>query len=383
MYPLKNIRVKKNVLLVALALLVSCQSQPDAEKKKKQLARYKAKVTELNMKIRQLEKELAGTTESGKSALIPVRTLTLRPSDFSHFVEVSGTIVPEKEAFVSAEINGQIKKIFIVEGQRVKKGDLLLKLNTEITESSIAEAKAQLALAEKLYEKQKQLWDQKVGSEVQYLQTKTSLEAARERLRTLEAKLDMAYIKAPFDGIIDEIYAKEGELAAPGRQLVQLINLTRMKIYADVSEVYLSKVHKGDPVEVVFPDLEKRTYRLPVYRKENVINNKSRTFKIEIKVANPSWELKPNLFALVRFRDYHNPAALVVPSEIIKKDIRGYFLYVLDQQGDNNVARKVYISPGVFYKDNTQVENGLNAGDRVIVDGYNQVTNGEIVKLMQ
>ena len=375
--------MKNKTLFLALAMLVACQSQSTVEKKKKELARYKNKAVEINMKIRQLEKELSGTKETGNNSLIPVRTLTLRPVAFSHYVEVFGTIVPEKEAFISAEINGQIKKIFVVEGQRVRTGELLLKLNTDITESSIAEARAQLALMEKLYTKQKELWDQKVGSEVQYLQAKTNLEAARERLKTLKAKLDMAYIKAPFDGIIDEIYAKEGELAVPGRQLVQLINLSRMKVYADVSEVYLTKIHKGDPLEVVFPDLGQRKYELPLFRKENVINNKTRTFKIEIKLNNPSWELKPNLFTLVRFRDYYNPAAIVVPSEIIKKDIRGYFLYILKQKEGNDIAQKVYITPGVFYKDKTQVEKGLAAGDRVIVDGYAQVTNGEIVKLME
>jgi multidrug efflux pump subunit AcrA (membrane-fusion protein) len=136
-------------------------------------------------------------------------------------------------------------------------------------------------------------------------------------------------------------------------------------------------------VEVVFPDLKKRKYRLPVYRKENVINNKTRTFKIEMKIDNPGWELKPNLFTLVRFRDYYNPSALVVPSEIIKKDIKGYFLYVLEKDGDKNIARKAYVTPGIFYKDHTQVEEGLAPGSQVIVDGYDQVTNGEIVKLVR
>jgi len=380
---MKTISLKRTVLLLGLALLVACQPGNETEKKKKQLARYKSKVVELNMKIQTLEKELSGEAVTAGITLIPVRTLTVQPVPFSHFVEVSGSVLPEKEAFISAEINGQIKKIFVVEGQHVKAGDLLLKLNTEITESSIAEAKAQLALMEKLYNKQKELWSQKVGSEVQYLQAKTNLEAARERLKSLEAKLDMAYIKAPFAGIIDEIYAKEGELAAPGRQLVQLINLSKMKIYADVSETYLSDVHKGDLVEVVFPDLENKKYQLRVFRKENVINNKTRTFKIEMKISNPAWELKPNLFTLVRFRDYHNPAALVVPSEIIKKDIKGYFLYVLEEKEGKNIARKVYISPGVFYKDKTQVNKGLTPGDRVITEGYDQVTNGEIVKLIR
>ncbi len=380
---MKTKQLKTTVFLLGLALLTACQSSNDTEKKKKQLARYKSQLVELTLKIKELEKELAADTLHTGPVLIPVRTLTLQPHPFAHYVEAAGTVLPEKEAFISSEINGQIKKIHVVEGQHVKKGDLLLKLNTEVTESSIAEARAQLALAEKLYEKQKELWNQHIGSEVQYLKTKTNLEAARERLRSLQARLEMAYIKAPFDGIIDAIYAKEGELAVPGRQLVQLINLSRMKIYADVSETYLLKIDKGQEVEVIFPDLENLTYRLPVFRKENVINRKTRTFKIEMKLHNPDWKIKPNLFTLVRFRDYHNPRALVVPSEIIKKDIHGYFLYVAEQKGKETLARKVYVTPGVFYKDMTQISEGLSAGDRVIVEGYDQVTNGEKIRVIE
>ncbi len=382
MFNSKNRTVKKTILLLTLALLAACQTEKPVEKKKKQLIKYKNRVVELNLKIKQLEKELAGEAETEELAAVPVRLRTVHPQPFSHYVEVSGTVTPEKEAFISAEINGQIKKIFVREGDRVKQGDLLLKLNTSITESSIAEAKTRLALTEELYRKQKKLWSQKIGSEIQYLQAKTNMESARDRLKSLQAQLEMAYVRAPFNGIVDEIYAKEGELAVPGRQLVQLINLTRMKIYADVSEVYLNNIRKGDRVEVKFPDLNAKTLTLPVYRKENVINNKTRTFKIEIKLNNPAWEIKPNQFALVRFNDYHTERALVVPSEVIKKDIQGYFLYVLSKNQEEDIAKKVYVTPGIFYKDQTEIIKGLNPGDRVIVEGYNQVTNGERVKIM-
>ncbi len=378
----KIIPVKKTALFLVLALLVACQAQTPEEKKKKELIRYKNKAVELNLKIKQLEKELSGKEGTGKFSVIPVSVDTLRTQPFSHFVEVSGTVTPEMEAFVSSEINGQIKKIFVVEGQRVKKEDLLLKLGTSITESSIAEAKARLKLTKELYNKQKKLWSQHIGSEIQYLQAKTNMETARERLKTLQAQLDMAYIRAPFNGIIDEIFAKEGELAVPGRQLVQLINLTNMKIYADVSEVYLTKIKKGDTVKVRFPDLSDQLYLLPVFRKENVINAKTRTFKIEIKFLNPGWNIKPNQFTLVRFNDFHSLHALVVPSEVIKKDIQGHFLYVIKKEKGKSYARKVYVTPGIFYKDKTLVEKGLNPGDVVITEGYNQVTNGVQVNIM-
>ncbi|MCD6202054.1 MAG: efflux RND transporter periplasmic adaptor subunit [Bacteroidales bacterium] len=382
MFKTSKLPVKKTAIFLAMALMAACQTETPVAKKKQQLIKYKNKVVEINLKIKQLEKELTTQEDTLNLSAIPVAVKPVEPHSFSHFVEISGTVIPEKEAFVSAEINGQIKKIFITEGQKVNQGDLLLKLNTSITESSIAEAMTRLELTQKLYKKQKKLWDQKIGSEIQYLQAKTNMESAQEHLKTLQAQLEMAFIKAPFDGVIDEIFAKEGELAVPGRQLVQLINLSKMKIYADVSEVYLNNIQKGDMVFVRFPDLNTNTLRLPVYRKENVINDKTRTFKIEIKLNNPSWEIKPNQFVLVRFEDYHADNALVVPSEVIKKDIQGYFLYILSKEKNQNIARKVYITPGIFYKNLTEVKKGLNPGDQVMVKGYNEVSNGEHVKIM-
>ncbi len=374
--------VKKTALFLAMALMVACQTETPVAKKKKQLIKYKNKVVELNLKIKQLEKELTTQQDTLNLSVVPVTIQPVEPRSFSHFVEISGTVLPEKEALVSAEINGQIKKIFITEGQKVRRGDLLLKLNTSVTENSIAEAKTRLELSKELFKKQKKLWDQKIGSEIQYLQAKTNMESAQDRLKTLQAQLDMAFIKAPFDGVVDEIFAKEGELAVPGRQLIQLINLSKMKIYADVSEVYLNSIQKGNMVSVKFPDLNSKAIPLPVYRKENVINEKTRTFKIEMKLNNPSWEIKPNQFVLVQFEDYHTDSALAVPSEIIKKDIQGYYLYILSKEKNQNFARKVYITPGIFYKNTTEVKKGLKPGDQVIVKGYNDVSNGEPVKFM-
>ncbi|NOY38598.1 MAG: efflux RND transporter periplasmic adaptor subunit [Chlorobi bacterium] len=375
--------MKKIIWILTVAFLVACNSGNPVEQKKQKLVNYKEQVVQLNLKIKQLEHELGSDSSLSATSLIPVKGKEITPVVFDHFIEVSGRVQPDQEAYISSEISGHIVRIYVNEGDRVKKGTLLFKLNTSLTESSISEAKTQLALAKLLYMKQKELWNQKIGSEVQFLQSRTNYEAARERLKTLQAQLDLALIRAPFNGIVDQIMIKEGELATPGRQLAILINLTKMKIYADVSEQYLNKIHPGDPAFVVFPDLEKKTTMLNIYRTGNLINEKSRNFRIEIKLNNPSEQIKPNQFVLIRLNDFHTDSALVVPSAIIKQDLKGYFLYRLKEQGNSNIVVKTYVQPGVFYNNQTLIEEGLESGNHVVTEGYNQVSNGQEVTVIK
>ena len=375
--------MKKITGLLGLIILVSCSQGDPIAKKKQQLIRYKEQAVQLTLKIKQLEDELAADTTINDFSKVPVRVLSIEPRHFNHYIEVSGSVNPESEAFISAEISGMIEKIHVREGDHVKKGTLLFKLNSSVTESSISETQTQLKLAKALYEKQKSLWNDGIGSEVQYLQTKTNYEAARERLKTLQAQLAMSEIRAPFEGIVDQILVKEGELATPGRQLALLINLKKMKIYARVSEQYLNRIKGGDPVEVVFPDLENKTLRLNVFRTGNMIEEKSRDFRIEIKLPNENEEIKPNQFALVRLNDFSSDSALIVPSAVIKQDLKGYFLYTIQKQGKDFVALKTYIQPGIFYNNMTMILDGIHPGDQVIVDGYNQVSSGQIVNVTQ
>jgi RND family efflux transporter MFP subunit len=298
----------------------------------------------------------------------------MKPESFRHFIEVNGRLEAEEDAFISPEMNGQIEGIFVKEGDEVKKGQLLVSLNTSLIESNIREVKTGLELAEKLYEKQKGLWEQNIGSELQYLEAKNAKEQAEARLATLEAQLDMARIKAPFSGVVETIMMKEGELAIPGMQLVQMLSLGSLKIYGNVSERYMNNVAKGDIVLVSFPDVAGLSLRAPIHRVGNIIDNSSRTFRIEVKVDNHKRKLKPNMYSLIRINDFSSERALVIPSMAIKQDIRGSYVYLSDT-GEQK-ARKRYITPGLSYEDRTMVLEGLEEGDNVIVKGFAQVSDG-------
>lgn len=307
---------------------------------------------------------------------IPVYVKQMKPERFQHFIQVNGSVEAEKDAVISPEINGQIKTIHVQEGDRVSKGQLLVSLNTSVTESTIAELKTGLDLAIKLFEKQNELWSQNIGSEIQYLEAKNAKESAETRLKTLQAQLEMARIKAPFDGIVEELYSKVGELASPGIGLLHVINLSALRIEAAVSETYIANLKEGDTVELEFPSFPEMHIVVPIHRIGNVIQPQSRTFTIELRLVNPGEVIKPNMLTRVKINDFSDDNALIVPAFILKQDKTGSYLYVAQKNSELLTATKRYVKEGPTYENKTMILSGLNPGDRVIIEGYNQVNNG-------
>ena len=311
--------------------------------------------------------------------LVVAKELSYQP--FEHYFEAHGSVESISEAFISPEINGQIKEVKVREGNRVQKGQLLVVLNTSITENTIEEVKTSLELANTVYEKQKRLWDQQVGSELQYLQAKNNKEALESRLKTLQAQLDMAYIRSPIDGIVDEIFSKKGELAIPGMQLMQIVNLSNLYINAEISESYLSMINKGDIVKLTFPSYPDLEMDVPIHRVGNVINPQNRSFTIQLKINNRQEMLKPNILAIIKIMDFSTESALVVPTIILKQDIKGTYMYVADKDDDGYHARKVYVETGISYQDKSIIVNGLKPGQKIITKGYNLVSDGTKIKM--
>ena len=319
-----------------------------------------------------------GTRETVKGVKVEVKKII--PKEFNHYIEINGSIKAEKEAFISAEITGQIKQLHVDEGSRVKKGQLLISLSTSMTESNIEEVKTSLILARETYQKQKELWDQNIGTEMQYLQARNNMESLEKRLETLETQLEMSYIRAPFDGVVDALYVQQGELASIGRNLLHLVNLSKLKVYGDVAETYLPYVKEGEMAELRFPVYPDYELNAPIFRTSRVINEKSRTFTIEIKLNNRENLLRPNLITQIKLNDFSAQDALVVPSYVIKQDFTGWFLYLAEKNGDSYVARKTYVKPGNSYQNETMILDGMSPDDEVIIVGYKKVSGGsEIV----
>ncbi len=314
---------------------------------------------------------------------INVETQEIKKEKFQHVLELSGSIEAENIAYISPQTNGQIKTIHVKEGQRVKSGQLLVTINTEVLSSSLEELRTAYELALTMYKKQKELWEKKIGSEVQYLQAKNAKESLDKKIETLKAQLELSKIRAPFDGIVDEIYQKEGELAMPGMQIIQFVNLNNMLLDVDVSESYISKISDKDMVLVSIPSLELEK-QAKIYRLGNVINEQNRTFKLQVKLDNKKELIKPNMVALINIIDFSCDSAIIIPSEIIKKDTRNkMFVFIISKENNDIIAKKVFVEPGMSYKGKTMVINGLSENDIVIIKGYNKVSNGSVVDIKE
>lgn len=371
------------VVLIATIVLIGCGEKESAESLKSKLASLKEQSIKINHQIKEIEQKLAkiDTLSNGNNYIkVKVETITQKP--FFHYFLASGKVEFESQAVVSAETSGQVKTIHVKKGTLVKKGDNLVSLNTTILENSIAETKVALELATQLYEKQKNLWEQNIGSEVQYLQARNQKESLEKRLQTLYSQMELSYIKAPFDGIVDDIYVKEGELASPGKPITLVLNPKTFKIEADVSESLTGKIKIGDKVKVEFPSVSDLEMELSVSRTGNFIDPKTRTFKVEVIGANPNGNIKPNQIALLRINDYSNPRAITVPSIIIKKDALGNFLFIAEKNDGKTYAKKIYVKTGISFEDRTEITDGLAENQQVIISGYNMVTSGSLVELI-
>jgi len=345
--------MKKIVILVIVALAFSCAPQQNVEDQE----------------------------ESHAVTKTPVYVEAVKHEKFQHFIQVSGSVEAEQDAMISPEINGQIRIIHVKEGDNVKKGKLLVSLNTSVIESNIAEVKTGLELAKKIFDKQQELWNQNIGSEIQYLEAKNAKESAENRLKTLQVQLEMARIKAPFTGVVEEIFSKVGELASPGFQLLHLVNLSSIIIEAAVSETYISSLEVGDIVHLEFPSFPDLKLEAPIARLGNVINPQSRTFKIELKLQNPEKQLKPNILTRVKINDFSSDNAIVIPAIIIKQDVKGSYIYIAQEENNKIIARKRYVEEGPTYEDQTMILSGLESEDQVIITGYDQVNNGIPVEI--
>ena len=375
--------MKKSYYLIIITiglLLFSCGSQKKQaetpEQIKEQIFAYKEQVADINKKIKDLEILLkeSDTTKENSALKVNIKQLIVEP--FAHYFEATGSVEAVQEAFISPQINGQIKRIYVKEGDFVKKGQLLASLNSEVMRNNLEELKIQMILADTLYQKQKQLWKQNIGSEVQYLQAKTQKESLERSIKTLKSQIAMSNIRAPFSGIVDQIFQKEGELGTPGMRIIQLVNLNYMFVTADLSEKYLKDISQRDSMIITFPSYPDITINTTVFQKGNIIDPNNRTFIIKARFKNIKNQIKPNLLAIMRLKDYETPDALLVPSMIINQDINGFFLYLVALENGKNIAKKTYVEIGKADNYNTIITKGLKEGDKVIVDGYNLVRDG-------
>ncbi|CAM1365283.1 efflux RND transporter periplasmic adaptor subunit [Tenacibaculum xiamenense] len=361
--------------------VIGTQDLQQIRTKKDQLSE---KQQELAAQIKLLNDEIAKLDTSKKVPLIT--TFTAEESVFTHYLDLQGNVQTKKNVLVYPEMPGQLVRIYVKEGQRVVKGQALAKIDDGGLGQQLAQVEAQVGLAKTTYDRQKRLWDQKIGSEIQYLQTKTNYEALTRSANQLKQQLGKSVIKAPFTGIVDDVIKEQGTVVAPGQgsEVFRVVNLSDMYIETDVPESYISSIKKGKEVQVEFPILGK-TVTSKVRQAGNFINPANRTFKVEVGVSNKDRTIKPNLTAKLRINDYTNPKSILIPQSIISENAKGqqYVYVVKDVKDKVGKAQQVIISTGKTQGDIIEVLSGLEVGAQIVQEGARSVKDNQEVKILE
>lgn len=376
--------MKTKLLLIGMLMagfFMSCQPKDELKELQSELDNKKIELSNLKLEVKNLQMSIDNLDTLKVNKGIAVNIKAVDHIKFEHFFHANGSFEAVDYAYISPETSGQVTEILVKEGSRVKKGQILAKLNTDILENTIREVKTALDLATIVYQKQEELWNKKIGSELDYLRAKNDMQRMEDQLKTLESQLDMSIITSPINGVVDLIVPKVGELAMPGQLMMQVVNLDEFYLNVEVSEAYLPYLKKGDPVVVHLMAYGDYHIEASIYRIANIINSENRSFKVKIKVKNEDNKIKPNMLAEVKFKDFEDEAALVVPSIIVKKDFKGNYLFISQEIDGLQMAKKTYVETGKSRANETMIVSGLNVGDQVIIGGYNKVVEGSLLSI--
>jgi len=355
------------------------------EEKKKKLADYKTEAKDLQVKISDLEKEIAKLDTTFKIVQKPklIQVDTLQRQDFKHYIEVQGTVDAEENVTALPQQPGVVTAIYVKVGQNVSKGQILaITETTAAMELGVQALQTQLDLATTAYEKQKNLWDQKIGSEIQFLQAKTQKEALEKQMATQRNQLEMTKIIAPVSGMVDEVRLKIGDMAANSQLMpgIHIVNNNNLKVKAKLADSDFGKVSQGDKVVIEFPDINKSVTE-PVSFVSHTIDPRSRTFGLEIKLNNSKNEYAANMIAKLKINDASVKNALLVPTNIIQKSADGTYVLVADKDDKGHkIARKRMVTTGAEYNGRTVITEGLNDDDKIITFGYTEVVDGQVIE---
>lgn len=384
--PFKNLKHLKIALLLfplwGLGGFLSGCSKPTDNSlagKKAQLSELKAEAKKIAVKIEKLDAEIKAQDPSMRvvEKILPVSTETLAARSFKSFIDIQGTIETKNTATATPRMAGTYTAVYVREGQSVKTGQLLAKIDNAILQDQVAALKQQIELANTVYEKQKGLWDQKIGTEIQYLQAKNGKEALEKNLALLNTQGGMYNVYAPIGGAVERVTAKTGEVAVPGMPLASIINLGSLRATANVPDTYIGHIKMGDAVKVKLPDLG-REINARITFISKLVNPANRTFKVEVAIPTSS-DMKPNMVSVLSISDINKANALIIKQNYIQNTESGDVVYVAVAEGKTKVAKARKIKTGVSYNGEIEIIEGLSSGDVLITEGYQDLVDGQLV----
>lgn len=382
-------------LILVTVLLVSCGGGEKAKSVEDLIAsgnleQLRTKKSELSEQQKQVESQIKAIDEKIKELnpqlKVPlVTTFKAKEKKFEHFVELQGNVNTKQNIIIYPEYSGVLTKVYVKEGQKVSAGQALAKIDDGGLGQQLAQMQIQADLAKTTFDRQKRLWDQKIGSEIQYLQAKSNYEAQQKAINQMQQQIGKTVVRAPFAGTVDDVITEQGTVVGPGQsQLFRLVNLNSMYIETDVPESYLTNVTEGKTVEVNFPVLNKNL-TATVRQAGNFINPANRTFKVEVAIPNSDKTIKPNLTAKLKINDYTNEKAILIPQSIISENAEGeQYVYIATSKNDSiATAKRMIIKTGKTEGDFIEVLYGLENGAELIDEGARSVKDGQEVKILE
>lgn len=386
----------KKIYLILLTSLVVISCGGDKKNstaslvEKGTVEQLRAKRTELVAQAEALRKELelidkAIGEKDTNEKLALITTFPAKDTLFNHYVELQATVQTKENLMLNAEYGGILQQLFVKEGQKVSKGQTLGRIDDGGLSSQLAQMETQAALAKTTFERQQNLWNQKIGSEIQYLQAKTNYNAQLKALGQMRAQIAKTVIRAPFTGTIDEIVSERGSVVGPGTPILRIVSLGNMYLEAEVPEKNIGTIKKGSDVIVNFPVLGE-TLNTKVTQVSNYINPENRSFNIQIAVPNKNGNIKPNLSSKIQIKDYTNTKAITVPTSIISENADGeQYLYIAqnpDKDG-NAIAKRVIVKVGLSQGELVEIIDGIKDGDLIISEGARSVKDGQKVAIIK
>lgn len=381
-------------IILITVLMVSCGGDAsssmedvlsaDVETIREKRSEVEVQLKELEGQIALLDSAIASKDDNAKLPL--VTTMSVATQKFDHYLELQGDVMTDQNVLVYPEMAGTLYRIYVKEGQSVFKGQLLASIDDGGLSSQLAQLKTQLALAKTTFERQERLWNQNIGSEIQYLQAKSQYEAQESAVKQLESQVAKSSIRAPFSGIVDEVIKDQGTVVSPGpsSEVFRIVNLSDMYVEVQVPEAHLGNVSPGKAVEVYFPILG-NAVQTKVRQTGNFINPGNRSFRVEIPVPNKEGKIKPNLTAIAKINDYTNEEAILIPQSVVSENAMGDQYVYLTKPEDSKegmIARKSIIQLGKTQGDIVEVVSGLEAGDKIIIEGARSVRDNQLVKVL-
>lgn len=383
-----------SILLIAL-LVASCGGSPDTSVssviESKDIDAIRAKrttITEqqkaLDIEVKQLDSAIALLDDNAKLPL--VTTFEAKAEKFDHYLELQGDVMTKQNVLIYPEMAGTLYRVYVKEGQKVKKGQVLGAIDDGGLSSSLAQMRTQAELAKTTFERQKRLWEQNIGSEIQYLQAKTQYEAQTSAVKQMESQVGKSTIRAPFSGIIDDVIKDQGTVVSPGpgSEIFRIVNLSDMYVKVEVPESHLPNVTPGKTAQVFFPVLGE-TVETKIRQTGNFINPANRSFTVEIPVPNKNGNIKPNLTAVAKINDYTKEEAVLIPQSVVSENAAGeQYVYLAENNGSKAeaVAKRLIIETGKTQGDNVEVLSGIVPGNNIIVEGARSVRNNQKVKVL-